>query len=478
MRIAYVLTLVAACGGSHGDDNERPDGSGTVDAPDEPFVPATHFADQAENYPIPASGLSDGFGRSFSFASYRYWATIDLDGDRYLDIVHTSDTAFTARIWDATGTPYWKVYAGSATGWTLAAQNYAVPQPALTAGFYAVSLSNAGEWRTLDMNGDGRRDLVHTADPATNAVWDAAGSPHWKVFLGTASGFDPTAIAWPVPVSGTTGGFYKATMSSASSQWVLLDITSDGKPDLIQTCDPATTRVWDSASAPHWKVYVNTGSSFESQATLWSVPQNGFIDGFYVTTMSSGVRQWSLVDLDADGRLDLVQTADTATGAVWDASGSPYWKLFRGTASGFASASMSWRVPSSGLSDGFFAAKSDASYRYWTLVDIDGDDDLDLVQTGDTSFAQRAWDASGSPYWKVFANTGEGFSPMLHRWNVPKGPTDGFFDTDASSGYLDWFVADIDVDGYLDLVHTMNPVTGVAWDAAGSAYWKVFRGQP
>ena len=475
--LSYLLTLLVACGGSN-DADQRPDGSSKrPDAPDTPFVPATHFAD-AENRKIPASGLPDGFGRAFSFTSYRYWDTFDVDGDGFLDIVHTGDTAFTARVWDAAGNPYWKVYAGDATGWSTAAHNYAVPKPALASGFYAVGVTSTPSWRVGDMNGDGRPDLVFPADPATNIVWDAAGAPHWKVFLGAASGFDATATAWAVPPSGTTAGFSTVVMSSGALQWVLLDITGDGKRDLIQTADPATGRVWDSASAPHWKVYANTGAGFATQATLWSVPPNGFAEGFSIVSSASGVRQWTLIDLDHDGHRDLVQTADTATGTVWDASGSPYWKLFRGTASGFTASSMTWRVPPSGLTDGFATAESNAAYRHWTLVDIDGDADLDLVQPGDTSFAQRTWDSTGAPYWKVFANTGDGFSLTLHRWNVPKGPTDGFYATEVSVGALDWFVADVDVDGYVDLVHTMNPTTSAAWDATGSAYWKVFRGQP
>ena len=444
-----------------------------------PRVPATRFAMQAMNASVPGTGLAEGFAQASAFASARYWTTTDLDGDGYLDVAHTGDTAFTQRVWDATGNPYWKVYAGGASGWAATAANWPVPKNGRTDGFFAASATGPGiEWNLVDLDGDKRLDLVHTMDPATSNVWDSTGVAHWKVYLGTASGFAATPSSWRVPASGTTPGFTSVRMNSGTWQWATIDITRDGKPDLVQTSDPINGKVWDSASAPHWKVFENTGSGFATSPTLWSVPASGTTNGFRTLTMSSGTEQWVTIDLDQDGKLDLVQTADTVTASVWDAAGAPYWKLFRGTPSGFEATPKTWRVPKSGLSDGFSMARSESSARRWLLVDIDGDDDVDLVQTGDTAFTRRVWDATGNPYWKVFANTRSGFSEDLHRWAVPMGPTDGYAEATFSSGNLNWFLADVDRDGYRDLVHTMNPATSQVWDATGASYWKVYRGQP
>ena len=43
----------------------------------------------------------------------------------------------------------------------------------------------------------------------------------------------------------------------------------------------------------------------------------------------------------------------------------------------------------------------------------------DLVLTADTTKVQQVWDATGSPYWKVFLNTGSGFGPAMN-WPVPR----------------------------------------------------------
>src|SRR5205085_2319009 len=103
--------------------------------------------------------LTDGFGRDFSFASARYWTTTDLDGDGFLDIVHTGDTAFTTRVWDATGNPYWKVYAGSASGWSAAATMWPVAKNGRTEGFFA-----DGEQRRAAVDDD-RRHRRRQAGP-------------------------------------------------------------------------------------------------------------------------------------------------------------------------------------------------------------------------------------------------------------------------------------------------------------------------
>jgi hypothetical protein len=482
-NLAWWLAALAACGGSN--PSGMPDAStttgddGNVDS-NPPLVPATQFSTQAMNFPVPASGLSDGFCAQLSFASSRYWTTTDLDGDGHFEIVHSADPAFTQRVWDATGNPYWKVYAGGASGWATTAVNWAVPTNGRSDGFFATGVTGGGgtEWIVLDMNGDKRLDLIQTMDPATGYVWDPQGVSHWKVFLGTTNGFMTSPIAWRVPASGTTYGFNAAAMKTGSMIWSTLDITRDGKPDLVQTADPVTGRVWDSASAAHWKVFENTGNGFSTSPMLWSVPASGTTSGFRATSFATGVEHWVTVDLDHDGHLDLVQTADTATNYVWDAAGAPYWKLFRGSATGFEPSPKTWRVPKSGLVDGFYTARAETSSRRWLLLDLDGDGDLDLVQTGDTAFTRRVWDATGNPYWKVFANTGAGFTDELHRWAVPMGPTDGFADASITSGGLSWFVADVDRDGYRDLVHTMNPATSTVWDATGPSYWKVYRGKP
>jgi hypothetical protein len=208
----------------------------------------------------------------------------------------------------------------------------------------------------------------------------------------------------------------------------------------------------------------------------WVVPQSGTYEGIYTTDVS-GSRNWAMADLDSDGKVDLIQTSDPMKGQqVWDASGNPYWKVSRNTGTGFAAAA-NWMVPQSGQSSGFYSTSASVQYQYWQLMDITGDGKLDLVQTGDSTKPQQVWDATGTPYWKVFRNNGSGFSQATN-WLVPgSGISDGFFTPKYCSGSRCWNTLDMNGDLKPDLVQTVDSNSSTqVWDVNGTPYWKVFLG--
>jgi len=474
--LVVVLLGAVACGGGDGSgaDAGNGDGGGADSGIPSTVNPSNRFALESLDWAVPGSGFDDGFVQPSSATSYRYWTTFDVDGDRRPDIVQTGATDLSQSAWDAAGSPYWKVYRGGDERWSAAAMQWKVPASGGSSGFFATSDSG---WQTFDLTGDGLPDLVQTADPATSYVWDLGGDPFWKVFVNDGEGgFAKQPMNWPVPDSGTSYGFHTPRYASSTWHWATMDIDGDRRADLVQTADPATGTIWDETGAPHWKVFRNTGDGFDREATVWSVPGSGTTGGFY-TPVANTTYHWLIVDLDDDGHADLVQTADPATGSVWDVAGEPYWKLFAGEESGFAASPDEWSVPPNGLGEGFYDASSSSAYRRWSVIDIDGDRDLDLVQTGDVSHDYRVWDASGDPYWKVWRNTGAGFSAELYRWPVPRSGTEyGFFHAEFANQYMSWILLDADADGHPDLIETMDPSTGMVWDATGSPYWKIFRG--
>lgn len=426
-------------------------------------------------WPVPPNGLAGGV-HAYSLSDGRYWDTFDINGDGKPDLVVTADTTKGSQVWDAAGSPYWKVFLNA--GSTFApAMKWSVPSSGLTDGLYAKNVaSGPRQWTTIDINGDRKPDLVLTGDTTkSQQVWDALGSPYWKVFLNTGSGF-ASAMNWPVPKSGLDDGFFGTSANVSYRYWNLLDVNGDGKPDLVHTGDTTKSQqVWDVTGAPYWKVYLNTGSGFGA-VTNWPVPQNGAYEGLFATD-TTGARFWSTVDLDADGKPDLIQTADPTKGQqVWDASGSPYWKVSLNTGTRFG-APINWSVPQSGYSSGFFSTSSSSSFQHWSLIDITGDGKLDLVQTGDSTKSQQVWDATGSPYWKVFRNTGTGFGQVLN-WQIPgSGLYDGFFAPKWSSLARFWGTFDINGDGRPDLVQTTDSnASSQVWDVNGTPYWKVFFG--
>ncbi len=218
--------------------------------------------------------------------------------------------------------------------------------------------------------------------------------------------------------------------------------------------------------------------AFLDPPVRFAVPPNGLPDGFYATVATGGARGWATLDLDGDGAADLVQTSDPAAVAPTvfaDAAGA-YWRFFKGSRTGFASAPVRFAVPSSGLADGFYASEGPGVDRAWTLVDLNGDARPDLVQTADPSVPEgRVFrDAAGS-FWRVFLNTGDGFASAPRRLPIPdSGLADGFASSYASSDLRQWSFLDLDGDGHRDLAQTANPARagGLVFSDAAGTFWK------
>ena len=342
-----------------------------------------------------------------------------------------------------------------ATHFEASATQWPVPARGTSFGFAELG---APYWAVIDIDGDGKSDLVYTEDSDSNGVWGGDGAAYWKVFKNTGSGFSPSATQWSVPMRGVSGGFAKVS----GQYWALTDIDGDGKPDLVYTEDGDSNGVWGGDGAAYWKVFKNTGTGFSSSATRWSVPVRGNSFGFsQVSAM-----YWALTDLDGDGKPDLVYTDDSDSSGVWGGDGAAYWKVFKNTGSGFSSSATRWSVPVRGNSSGFLQV----SALYWALTDLDGDGKLDLVYTDDLD-SNGVWGGDAAAYWKVFKNTGSGFSSSVTKWSVPvRGNSFGF--AHANSQY--WTVTDFDGDGKPDLVSSGDIDSNGVWGGNGSAYWNVF----
>jgi hypothetical protein len=472
------------------------DGSGSVPAPEG----SSHagFSPAATRYAIPDSGLPDGFFAATWQGGGRGWALLDLDGDGRPDLAQTSDPAASdARVLRDAAGPYWRVFRGGPDGFSPLAQRWSVPDSGLPDGFFAAFQTlDVRAWVTLDLTGDGRPELVQTADPARTggfALRDGQG-PYWRVWSSGANGFAPEATRWALPESGLGDGFFAAFMGWDTRHWGLHDLDGDGRPELVQTADPARPGgfAWRDAGGSFWRVWRASGArGFEGAAIRWALPESGLADGFFAATWHAAApdtRFWTLRDLDGDGRADLAQTADPAVagGVIWRDADGPFWRVFPGQAEGFGPPER-LSVGDSGLSDGFFAAATASNppsgpSRFWFLADLEADGRPELIQTADPArpggFVHE--DADGA-FWRVFT-LGDGGPPR--RLPVPaSGLSDGFFTawwTDApGGGERAWHLVDLDGDGRLDLVQTADPDRPgliAPRDDAG-AFWRVFRGR-
>ena len=356
------------------------------------------------------------------------------------------------------------------------AQTWSVPPSGLTPGFYSPSSDvSPGFWKLLDLDGDGKRDLVQTAD-TSGSVWDKEGAPHWRVYENTGSGFASDVTIWPVPAVEFARGAYTDFVASGATNWVTIDLDGDGRQDFVVTTDPATGAVWDYQSASHWRVYLNTGTGFAETPTTWSLPIDPSPSGVSrhrLVSTAAGV--WATTDIDGDGKVDLVVTADAGNPlTVWGTQEEPFWKVYPNTGAGFGT-ELSWRVPELGSASGFF----DIVGSRWSTVDIDLDGEQELVHTASLAFPPEVLYESARPVWRVYDVAEGGFAAAPVLWSVPLSSNEqGFFLAENNNPSLEWKLLDLDADNRLDLIHTA--VTGrsdsIVWGFPLSDQWKVYFG--
>jgi len=437
-----------------GDADADSDTDADADACD-----ATGFASTATAWTLP-SGFPDlTFGSTADTSADLTWSLLDIDGDGGLDVVLTRwDDAFISGL----GSTKWLVYGNAGTGFSSTAGSWTLPSgfPTLTFGSTADTSADL-TWSLLNLEGDAGVDVVLTR-------WDDAsisglGSTKWLVYGNTGAGFASTASSWTLPADFPGLTFGSIVDTSADLNWSLLDLDGDGALDIVLTR-------WDSASisglgSTKWLTYPSMDAGFSSTAASFTLPADFPDLTFGSIADTSADLNWSLLDLDADERVDLVLTR-------WDEAsisglGSTKWLYYPNTGSGFSSTAVSWTLPPGFPALTFGSIADTSADLNWSLLDLDADGVLDLVLT-------RWDDASisglGSTKWLFYPNTGSGFSGTAMSWSLPSSyPALTFGSIADTSADLNWSLLDLDADGVLDLVLTR-------WDDAsvsglGSTKW-------
>ncbi len=273
--------------------------------------------------------------------------------------------------------------------------------------------------------------------------------------------------------------------SSQSLTFSLLDLTGDGDPDLVLTdkCDT------EGVGTDEWHVYPNTGSGFDDEATVWSLPKyfpanTEVLDDLAhdddVGCNSSQSLTFSLLDLTGDGDPDLVLTDKCDTEGV----GTDEWHVYENNGDGFDDDASVWSLPA------YFPANTEvlddlahdddtgcnsSQQLTFSLLDLTGDGALDLVLT-DKCDAEGV----GTDEWHIYPNTGSGFDDEATVWSLPKYfPAntevldDLAHDDDTgcnSSQQLTFSLLDLTGDGALDLVLTDKCDD----DGVGTDEWHVY----
>ncbi|HAN30937.1 MAG TPA: hypothetical protein DCQ06_05015 [Myxococcales bacterium] len=321
-------------------------------------------------------------------------------------------------------------------------------------------------WITVDLDGDGKAELVQTEDPGNKGhpYGSDATTPHWRVYRGQNDGFASQPLLWTVP----SKTFHAAYFHQGQYSWALLDLTADGRPDLVQTEDPDHKgHAFESPQGAYWRVYANTGSGFATKAISWKVPSADF-DAY---AFAYGKWSWSTIDLNGDGRMDLVhsENPNDKGQAFIDPKGA-FWRVYLGGGAGFAGQFTRWAVPTADH-DALYAAVGKWG---WSTVDANGDGRPDLMHTEDPDNEGQAFGGEQTPHWRLYTNQGSGFSSQAQQWKVPASVFDSVALQLKAFG---WSTIDLDRDGWVDLVHSEDPDnSGSAFVDSLGPHWRVYLG--
>lgn len=217
---------------------------------------------------------------------------------------------------------------------------------------------------------------------------------------------------------------------------------------------------------------------FESEPSSWALPEwpgtTAAFEGFAGSGSCDGQSDtptFATFDLDTDGLPDLVVTTACGQGGV----GNEHWLVFRNEGDGFGEATP-WSLPDWPTGETPFPAPSNAGCATgdgpdYTVVDLDGDDTLELVVTQTCSD-----DDVGRARWLVFPNLGDGFGDAA-TWSLPDWPSAQTpFGALAQqelcdpSGGPTYALVDLTADNRPDLVVTSACLDG----GIGDSQWLVF----
>jgi len=138
-----------------------------------------------------------------------------------------------------------------------------------------------------------------------------------------------------------------------------------------------------------------------------------------VSTDDTGSQSWTVMDMDGDGYIDLVVTAQLQGGNVtsFSPASNQYWKVYAGNGNGFSTSAINWSCPNGGTINGgvtygyngvggYAFTSHNTGSQTWSVIDMNHDNKPDLVvpaqlQGGNvTSFSPTS-----NQYWKVYLNT-------------------------------------------------------------------------
>jgi len=326
-----------------------------------------------------------------------------------------------------------------------------------TGGYLAMAIDTSskiadGGVRLVDMNGDGKTDIVWSLYECNGWYGNSGCQAHNEIWLSTGSGFT-AGPTWP------TSGFISMARDTSQETYDggvrLADVNGDGKTDVVWS-------LWEEngwyggGPAAHNEIKLYSDSGF-TNGPAW--PTAGYlamtVDSSQTTT-DGGVR---LADMNGDGKIDVLWSLWECTG--WYTAGcEAHNEIKLSTGTGFV-AGPAW--PTAGylaIGRGTSKEMMDGGVR---LADINGDGKTDIVWS---LYECNGWynNSGCEVHNEIKLYTGGAFV------NGPAWPTSGYLAMALSTTDIvrDGGVrlADINGDGRTDVIWSLWECTD-DWYGAG-----------
>jgi hypothetical protein len=435
---------VGAADGGTADTTSDPSATGSTSELECTEGLPSAFQKTPAPFTLPAARCGTAFDRLASTESVLY-SLLDLNADRRPDLVVAADACD-----DDVGTKHWDVYRAGGTGFAKTPAAFTLPAARCGTAFDRLAGTGDVLYTLLDLNADRRPDLVVTADACDADV----GTKHWDVYLASETGFAKTPVAFTLPAARCEVAFDRPA-GAESVHYALLDTNADRRPDIVVTADACDGDV----GTKHWDVYRASETGFAKTPVAFTLPAARCGTAFDRLARTEGVL-FTLLDLDADRRPDLVVTSDTCDEDV----GTKHWDVYHASDTGFAKAPATFSLPTARCGRRFDAVTRTEDVTY-ALLDLSCDERPELLVTSDTCD-----DEVGTKRWDVYVASDTGFEKAPKSLGLPAARCGERFDGPGKIGRLTYSILDMSADGRGDLI----VIADTCDDEIGSARWEKY----
>ncbi|SHN35572.1 FG-GAP-like repeat-containing protein [Rhizobacter sp. OV335] len=204
------------------------------------------------------------------------WRVLDVNGDGLPDLMHFPATSIAgAFVWRSTGTP---------------GNGFVVTQVSNSAGDF-IGTPGSGPIFTMDLNGDGRADVIHLSNKFLLGLFPNSG------YAGIVTWMSNGDSTFNIVKSANPG----AVTSNDGSAWQVLDVNGDGLPDLINL----------SSTTGGLVMWLAKGDGTFAASQFTSVVDTNLANG-----------SWQVVDVNGDGLNDLIHlTTNNYEFQLWRSRG-------------------------------------------------------------------------------------------------------------------------------------------------------------